>query len=261
MLISIKEIIIQSISLYRQHTRRFISYSLLIFIPGACITIFGAILPIIIPSTYRIGIIGLSYIIYALIAIMLSFASFWFSITFIRIIAKSYSGIAIESMEKETKEARVVFWPAFLVSILTGLAVFGGMLLLIIPGIIFALWFVFSIYATVIDHQSPIQAMNTSKQLIDGRWWIVLWKLFIPSLVFGILIVLVQYIITIPLEYILDNTDSSSLLYVTWGVLAQLIIGLFILLLTPLTTSVPTILYTELKKYPFQKDLHKSIET
>jgi hypothetical protein len=254
MLISISELILKSIALYKNNAKRFITYSFLIFVPGAFITIFSAILPILIPERFTLGIIGASYIIYILLAIILSFVSFWFSLAFIRVITKNYNGTAVGTMGEEIHEAKAIFWPSFWTYILTGLAVFGGMLLLVIPGIIFGLWFAFSIYVTAIDNKRPIQAMKTSKQLVDGRWWKVFWRILIPSLVFGIAIIIIQYIITLPLEYILENTNPQTLLYVTWGVLATLIISLCMLFLTPLITSVYIILYTELKKHPLQKE-------
>ncbi len=255
MLISITDIIVQSVNLYRHNAKRFIAYSFLIFIPGAFTTIFAAILPIFIPSKLSFGIVGVSYIVYVLIAFTLTFVSFWFSITFIRVLAKSYAGTAIKSMGAELHDAKVVFWPALGVSILTALAVFGGMLLLIVPGIIFGLWFAFSLYVTAIDHKSPMEAMKRSKEMVDGRWWSILWRLLLPSLVFGIIIVVLQYIIETPLAYILENTNIQSLLFVTWTVIAQLIISLVALLLAPFTTAIPTILYIELKKHPLAKEI------
>lgn len=250
MLISITDLIVHSIALYKKHTKKFVTYALLIFIPGACITIMSAILPIFVPSTFTVGVIGVSYLLYVLFAFILSFVSFWFSIAFIRIIAKGYTGQAIQTVSEELQGAKAVFWPAIGVSILTALAVFGGMLLLVIPGIIFGIWFAFSVYSTAIDHHSPIEAMTISKQMVDGRWWAVFWRLAIPSMVFAFLIVAVQFFVELPLQFVLDHTDTRTLLYVSWGVLAELISALIALLLAPLTTAIPTILYIELKKHP-----------
>lgn len=248
MLISITDIILQSIALYKQNIQRFVTYALFIFVPGAFITICSAVLPILVPSTFTIGVLGASYLLYIGISIILSLISFWFSIAFIRVIAKTYAGTAVQSIATELHEAKVTFWPALVVSILTVLVVFGGMLLLIIPGIIFGLWFAFSIYAATIDHEPPVQAMKTSKQLVDGRWWAVFWRLVIPSLAFGIVIVAIQALSELPLQFVLENTNTKSLLYISWGVVAELIVSLIALLLAPFTTAIPTILYIELKK-------------
>ncbi len=250
MLISITDIIVQSIALYKLNAKRFATYALLIFVPGACITILANLLPIFIPSELSLGILGVSYLVYILAASILSFISFWFSIVFIRIVAKSYTGSAVHSIATELQEAKVIFWPAIGVSILTALAFLGGFLLLIVPGIIFGVWFAFAVYATVIDHHAPMQAMQESKKLVDGRWWPVFLRLLIPSLTFAIIIVVVRYILELPLIYVLEHTDPRTLLFVTWGMLAELMTSLIALLLAPLTTAVPTILYLELKKHP-----------
>ena len=62
-------------------------------------------------------------------------------------------------------------WRVFLVSILTALAVIGGLILFIIPGLIFAAWFSLSIYALIDDDLRPVAAMKRSKQLVKQHVW------------------------------------------------------------------------------------------
>ncbi|XOA43073.1 MAG: hypothetical protein ACKKMO_01195 [Candidatus Nealsonbacteria bacterium] len=63
------------------------------------------------------------------------------------------------------------YWPFFLVSLLTGLAIGLGFLLFIIPGIIFAIWFVFSYYTVICEDKRGFKALSRSRQLVKGYWW------------------------------------------------------------------------------------------
>ena len=65
-------------------------------------------------------------------------------------------------------------YPFYLwVSILTWLAVIGGLILLIVPGIIFGVWFTFSGYTVMLEDRKGLSALRRSKQLVKGNGWYV----------------------------------------------------------------------------------------
>jgi hypothetical protein len=64
-----------------------------------------------------------------------------------------------------------VGWRLFGAGLLTGLAVLGGLILLIVPGIIFAVWFSQSAYAIVAEDLGVIDGMKRSRQLVRNRFW------------------------------------------------------------------------------------------
>lgn len=68
--------------------------------------------------------------------------------------------------------------PFFITGLLTGLAVMGGFILFIIPGIIFSLWFSQSNYIVATEDLSGTAAMSKSKSYVQGRMWPVFVKLF-----------------------------------------------------------------------------------
>ncbi len=249
MLISITDIIKQSVTLIMQHKMFMFRYILLLLIPSVCSTMLLILFIIFIPEGWHIGNVGISYILYLLTTIGLSLVSFWFSMTLIRVLAKTYDGHVALSMVAELRNATPIVWPGIVVTILTGLVVFGGTLLLIIPGVIFAIWFTFAIYGVAIHNIRPMEAMKTSKAMVDGRWWKVFWRLIIPIVLFGITIAILLYLIEIPISYTLLRTDPESALFVTWSILSNIIISFATLLMVPFTAAVPIILYTDLKKH------------
>lgn len=75
----------------------------------------------------------------------------------------------------------------FTTSFLVGLTVILGLVLLIIPGIIFSVWFAFSLFE-VINGKGTTQAMKESKRLSSGKFWKVLERL----IVFGLFAIIVS---------------------------------------------------------------------
>jgi hypothetical protein len=77
-------------------------------------------------------------------------------------------------------------WPAIWgligVTVLTTLAVIGGFILLIIPGIRFAVWLSQSQFVYVFEGIGGKAALSRSKKYVSDRWWQVFGRLTLPSL-------------------------------------------------------------------------------
>lgn len=71
------------------------------------------------------------------------------------------------------------------VSILVSLVTFGGFILLIIPGFIFAVWFLFSTYILVTENVNGSAALSRSKELVQGYWWSIFGRIALLILVAG----------------------------------------------------------------------------
>lgn len=91
------------------------------------------------------------------------------------------------------------WWPVIWVSILSKLAIIGFTLLLIIPGIIYAGYYIFVLYAVIIEDQRGLKALGFSKALVKGRWWKVIGYSIVIALcgmvgyfVFGFVAVLLE---------------------------------------------------------------------
>ncbi len=67
-----------------------------------------------------------------------------------------------------------VFWTYFGASILYGLIVLGGILLLIIPGIYWAIKYQFTLNLVVDKKLSPVEALRESGRITQGhKWWLL----------------------------------------------------------------------------------------
>lgn len=127
-----------------------------------------------------------------------------------------------------------VILPYVWVAILIGLAVFGGLILFIIPGIIFAFWFSFAPYEVVLDQKRGVEALKASKALVSGRVGAIVGRFLLLILVFiGISIIVTMVTVFLP-GVLRDMLSAAASSFLT----------------TPLGTIFVVLLYKELKAKP-----------
>lgn len=118
--------------------------------------------------------------IYPLIALLVSIVVSFFTYT-----AIVY--VAIYRLESTIGNAFDFFLHHFsalaIVSILTSLAIVLGLIALIIPGILFALWFSFSAYVVLAENKRGIEALKTSKRYVDGNIWVLIKRFVLVILI------------------------------------------------------------------------------
>jgi hypothetical protein len=116
-----------------------------------------------------------------------------------------------------------------LVSILIALAVGVGLILLVIPGIIFAVFFSVAIPAFVIEDKRGTEALSRSWNLVKGSWWHVLGVIFVAGLIAAVV------------GGILGAIGGSNF-FLSWvfGAIAQIITAPFVAL-------VAVVLYLDLR--------------
>jgi uncharacterized membrane protein len=99
------------------------------------------------------------------------------------------------------KEYRL-FWKYLGVTILFPLTVFAGLILLIIPGIYWAVRFAFSPLIVVDTGAGPIRAMKESWAITKGKFWRLFWFCIVIILIniAGFLLIGVGLLVTIPIS-------------------------------------------------------------
>jgi len=252
MLLSAGGIISRSVALYKEHKQLYLQYMIALFIPTALISIFGAVFNLI--SANKGTINPLFTGTFFILILGGTFIAFWISLGFIKAIAQTYKKEPITPIKQQLYNVKQYVWPSIIVSFLTGIIVLGGTLLLIIPGIIFAIWFSFVVYEIVLNDSASIASLKTSKMLVNGRWWKVFWRLLAPGFIFGLLTILLQGIINFPLTFV-EASSTGGLLIIMFFTLLSNVASILVM---PLTTAAPTILYLELKNMPVttKKEIH-----
>jgi hypothetical protein len=101
------------------------------------------------------------------------------------------------------KQSLSVILPVFLGSLITGILVLGGTFLFVIPGIIFALYLLFTTYLIILDRLPVMEALRRSVFLVHNS--------------FGQIFVRIVVLILIPIVFntvlgLFSNSDSQSML-------------------------------------------------
>jgi hypothetical protein len=133
-----------------------------------------------------------------------------------------------ESFEIGTK----FFWASIWIGILVSLAFFGGLIMLIIPGIILMVQLAFASYALVLDDKHGIAALAQSRAYIIGHWWATFGRtllLVLIFIVFGLVIL-------------------APIVLLTGGVVGSIIYGVFMLFITPFAVAYQYEIFHNLRR-------------
>lgn len=113
------------------------------------------------------------------------------------------------------REARVSVWPYLWLELLTTVLLLLWFLLLIIPAIIFSVFYSFAIYAFFFEGKKGMAAIRRSKELVKGYWWPVFWRTLVVGLVFWIF----GMIINLPLIFLPEGSLGANI----WNFFVQII--------------------------------------
>lgn len=123
-------------------------------------------------------------------------------------------------------------WPAgALTALMLGVAVVLLYFALIVPGIIFDIFWTFSLQAVVLRGKTGAGALSYSYRVVKRRWW----KVFLYSFVFGLTAVVIREIISS-----LNRFGNNALAAIVFAVLIAVLLSFF--------TIAYTVFFLELDK-------------
>lgn len=218
-----KIILNKSLELVKAHHRGLFTYVLALFVPVLLYSIF-------------LSLVGQIVWVNILLSILLTVVQMWVGLALTKELAERYEQKPAETIETQLKNTTSLIIPSIFISILTTLIILGGTLLLVVPGIIFSVWYMFGNVALVLDNKKGMAALKESKRLVHGRWWQVFFAAVLPT----VAIVLLLILIDIVLNAIFGIVNVSLII--------ELISSFISYLMTPLFTAIFVILYIELKR-------------
>lgn len=124
-----------------------------------------------------------------------------------------------------------------------GIVVVVGLCLLVVPGLIFMIWFVFAPFALVIERRGPIDSLSYSHAIVRGHWWRTAALLTIIGIV--LMVVYVLFALGVSIAVISDPVAASTG-QVPWYV--SLIVGpVLAALIGPLTYALMLSIFYDLR--------------
>lgn len=246
MLINVGEIINKSWGYYAKNFKKLLPMMCLLFIPNFILGLVGIF------SIYmdQYAATGVYMLINNLVVLAVFVGSLVFTLWASMALAKNLGLIVHEKPITALKEAfsdtSHLIWPAIYTAVLVFLAVLGGTILLIIPGLIFSIWFCFAYLAVIFDEKRGVAALKESKKLVSGRWWKILWRMLAPGIFYGVFFLIVLNLFTYALEAMIDKESLQFM------IANGFVNGILSALLSPLTALTSILLYFSAKENPVQ---------
>lgn len=174
-MISVKELFSGSFKEYKKNWRVYIGISAIPFLVSL-ITLF-------LPSFAFLGFVSLNvFSPVLLLGALVSFLVYiWSAVAMIQAVNDRAEKLDILKIYKKTWSKISSY---LLIVILISLATLGGLFLLIVPGIIFAVWFSLSTYVFVVEGGRGVEALKKSKQYVTGNWWPVAGRFLLLGIVY-----------------------------------------------------------------------------
>lgn len=97
--------------------------------------------------------------------------------------------------------------PGIGTSMLMGVFLVGLVILLVVPAIIFGIFWSFAIYAVMLNNKSGMDALRHSKDVVSGRWW----RVFGVLIVFGLISGAADWVVGLPLAFATSSFIGSVL--------------------------------------------------
>ena len=194
----IGEILSTAFRLYQRHWRTLLAIAAVVVVPLTLVQyLFGDLVRtqgettrngvVVETATWSVGIAGLL----AALAGILMYLILTGAIT--RAVAAEVAG-EDPSVEQSYRFGFIRLGSVLPVSVLVGLAIIGGLILLVIPGIYIGVRLCVSIEALVVEGRRGTQAMGRSWGLVGGHWWHAFFTLLVAALLTGV----VNAVITAP---------------------------------------------------------------
>lgn len=239
MLASPFSVLAQSYRLYRANLWILVGYSAWLLFPIAGIFILSFI-----PDRTWIA-----YVSVGIFTIAQMLIGIWLSILFIKLVDVMDQKQPLD-LPNIQKQSIFLLRPTLHVIARQFIFVFLGLIALVIPGIIMAIWYAFSQIALILDGKTGMEALTFSKTLVKGRIFQVLYRIlagpfiigFIYSFFIAILFSIIALFSGIDLVKIMSGDNLPA-----WMELLQSSLEIFTI---PLVAAYMTMLYKELRKNP-----------
>lgn len=208
---SFRDLVRQSWSIYTSRFKRLLLLIVLTFM----VSLLGVIgsVPAIMGITFALGKGGMAGIgtmtasIVWAVAMLVTMILVSVALQIAMIFGISEEGENVSTQELVRKSLPFVL-PYLWVSILTGLAVLAGFVMLIIPGIVFSLWFWMSTFLVIFENERGIESMRKSRGYMKGLMKPVLWR-FLGLILLVVLVSIAAGIVSSILHLDQDNNIIS----------------------------------------------------
>ena len=158
---------------FRMFKERFLSFFVLLLISGLITAVLGLTLAFMFGAMYSTLMSSHALPVWLIVSssivlvILIIIGELWSAVAMTTSICAEKKISFIEAYRRSGKN----IFPFFIVNLLLGLITLGGFFLLLIPGIIFAIWFNFSNFVLITENEKGFKSIMRSREYAKGYWW------------------------------------------------------------------------------------------
>ena len=182
------DILNAALDLYKRHWRHLMGIALVFFLVASSVTLALTI------GFGRWGALGG--------AIVLLIGTFWMTGALVEAVADIRDGRQDLTIGEIFTKVWPRVWPLLVASILAGLGIFAGFLLLVIPGLILLTFWALIAPAIVLEGKGVLDSFGRSRELVRGNGWHVFAILIITYLLTSVIAGVIRAIFTSLPDYV-----------------------------------------------------------
>ena len=232
-MLTVTELLRLTSTIYRRNAGLYLGYAGWLMIPSSAVAIAAAVV-----HPEQSWILDLGQVV-----IFLMTLGVWILLTRITGNIVAQQKINLDELSRKTME---LLWPVFWVGLAVTVIQVVGFVLLIIPGVLFLVWYGFAEMEVVINEQRGLTALRESRALSRGRFFPVLWRLLL-----GPLVLLAVYVsLSAGLISLVELIATGSVTFFTGApsLAANLIQTITDVFALPIFVIYPAVLYLDLKQ-------------
>lgn len=237
-MMSVIELLRLTIAIYRKNFGLYFGYAAWLLIPTAVVAFLTTTLE---RDQELIALVG---------QIVLVILSIWVWIILTLVTAKIIHRDKL-NMAELSQSAWQLMLPVILVSLIVGIIEVVGFILLIIPGVIFMVWYAFAALEVILHGKRGMAALKESRELSRGKFWRVLWRLLAGPAILTLVYAIFSLVLISSVEYLTSGT--ITLFEASPSLAAQLLSSITDTFVLPLFVIYPILLYVDLHE-PKQED-------
>ncbi|MFH1315185.1 MAG: hypothetical protein ABIH67_02190 [Candidatus Uhrbacteria bacterium] len=229
----------ESWRLYRQAFNILIGYSAWMIPPYLLLVVLMLLVP-------QDQILTSYVLLYIIISLIQGIVVIWITNALILTVNKLAAKEQVDTNEINRQSWRLIT-PLLMVALLVTLVTFGGLLLLIVPGVLFAIWFCFAQISVILDNKKGIDALSFSRSLFSNRFLPLLRRVIIGPLLLFIVYALIMAIV-IGFGFVFSGNIQTVLDQEVFPLWPDILENLVMVFMLPIFLIYWTLLYRSVKE-------------
>jgi hypothetical protein len=228
-----------SLRVYKENFWTYLGYSAWLLLPMAAFLALDAV-----------RYFWLEQILAIVITIIQILISLWVVVCLLKL---TYGILTEKTVSSQTLSRDSVSRVPFLLAtaLLQSVIVLGGILLFVVPGFVFWVWYAFAQLSSVLDGSRPVESLTISREMVRGRFFPVLTRLL-----FGPILISIIYLAAVSTIYtsvsLSIGADPKSLLSDDLPAWIIALDGITEVIIFPLLLIYCVNLFHDLKKNPIK---------